>query len=107
LAQVLLERSAAAKPWPAAREAIDLLDALGSIEEGEALLRLVYAEALHAERDPRAASAILDAKRPRPRARSEDRRRASCASFLERVRENSRTLALAASFLRAPLPAAT
>ena len=40
-----------------AREAMDLLASLGTIEAGEALIRLVYAEALWTERDPRTGAA--------------------------------------------------
>src|SRR5206468_2147927 len=95
LAQVLLAQQRGGEALGAAREAIDLLDSLGTIEEGEARLRLVYAEALQAERDPRAGSAILDA-RDRLLEQAQKIGDASLrASFLERVGENARTLQLA------------
>ena len=45
-----------------AREAMQLLASLGTIEAGEALIRLVYAEALWTERDPRTGAAVIDAR---------------------------------------------
>jgi tetratricopeptide (TPR) repeat protein len=100
LAQVLLRAQRGGEALLAAREAVDLLDTLGSIEEGEALLRLVYAEALHAEGDPRAASAILDARDRLLEQAAKIGDAALRRSFLERVPENARTLWLAETWLR-------
>jgi hypothetical protein len=78
-----------------AREAMSLLDSLGAVEEGETAVRLVWAEALHASGDRRAAVSAIAAARERVLARSEkiaDPR--ARASFLERVPENARTLSL-------------
>jgi len=81
-----------------AREAIELLRALG--EEGEGLIRLAFAETLHSGGSAEAASAIADAR---------DALLARAAriggpnhkkSFLERVDENARTLALAERWSR-------
>jgi hypothetical protein len=92
---VLLRRGAAEGALAAAREAIDLLDTLGTLEEGEALVRLVYAEALHASTDRRAASAILDARDHLLDRAAKIRDPLLRRSFLERVPENARTVALA------------
>ncbi len=94
LAQVLLARGRVADAADLAREGADLLDELGAIEEGESLVRLVYAEALAAAGDPGAQPA---ARRARDRlleraARISDERWRRC--FLEQIAENARTLAL-------------
>jgi eukaryotic-like serine/threonine-protein kinase len=93
LAEVLLARGAVEGALTAAREAIELLHALGTIEEGEALVRLVYAEALHASGDGRAASAILAARAHLLERAAKIRDPILRRSFLERVPENARTVA--------------
>ena len=95
LAEVLLARGAVEGALDAAREAIELLDELGTIEEGEALVRLVYAEALHASGDGRAASAILAARAHLLERAAKIRDPILRRSFLERVPENARTVARA------------
>ncbi len=81
----------------AAEEATELLDQLGGIEEGEALVRLTLAEALLAAGERAAASAAAASAREALLARAARivdpawRR-----SFLEGVAEHARTLALAA-----------
>jgi eukaryotic-like serine/threonine-protein kinase len=95
LAEVLLQRGTAGEALTAAREAIDLLDTLGTLEEGEALVRLVYAEALHAAADPRAPAALLDARNRLLDRAAKIRDPLLRRSFLERVPENARTLARA------------
>ena len=92
LAEILLKRGDPAAALTAAREAIDLLDTLGALEEGEALVRLVYAEALRASTDRRAASAILDARDHLLARAAKIRDPVLRRSFLERVPENARTV---------------
>jgi tetratricopeptide (TPR) repeat protein len=81
--------------YESASAGMALLDALGAIEEGEALLRLVHAEAL-AERGFRAeASAALSHAARRLRERAATVGEPSWrASFLSAVPENEKTLAL-------------
>jgi tetratricopeptide (TPR) repeat protein len=79
-----------------AREAMDVLDALGGVEEGESYVRLTYAEALEATGDRDAAREAIATARVRILERAamiHDPRWKE--SFLERVRENARTLELA------------
>jgi tetratricopeptide (TPR) repeat protein len=92
LAEILLRRGDPAAALAAAREAIDLLDTLGTLEEGEALVRLVYAEALHASADRRAGSAILDARDHLLARAAKIRDPILRRSFLDRVPENARTM---------------
>jgi tetratricopeptide (TPR) repeat protein len=100
LASVLLRQGRAGEASIAAREAHDLLDALGGVEEGESAVRLMLAETLHAIGDePRAREAI-------ERARDRLLERAARitdptwrTSFLQNLPENARTLALATELL--------
>jgi eukaryotic-like serine/threonine-protein kinase len=91
-----LEAGRTAEALEAAREARDLLERAGAVDEGEARIRLAWAEALAASGEKDAArEAIREA-----RARLEERasrlsNAATRASFLERVRDHARTLALA------------
>ena len=103
LGQVLLSQRRAAEAMGPAGEAMTLLESLGGIDEGETLVRLVYAEALanndrcvEAERAATAARDRLLARAARI-ADPEWRR-----SFLERVPENVRTMALAQKKLSKP-----
>jgi tetratricopeptide (TPR) repeat protein len=95
LAQVLLAVGRAEEALAAAREAAATLELLGGIEEGESLVRLVLAESLDAMGDRGAARGAARRARDRLAARaakiSDPEWR---ASFLERVPENARTLAL-------------
>jgi hypothetical protein len=79
-----------------AREALDMLDQLGFLDEGDSLVRLAWAEALRATGDEQGfRAAILEAKETllkRASAIKDDARR---KSFLENVPENARTLELA------------
>ena len=84
----------------AAHDAKRLLDATGGVEEGEALARVVYAEALaHAGDHDAARAAIKEAiDRLRVRAswlRDPEMRR----TFMERVPENARTMELSRLWL--------
>jgi tetratricopeptide (TPR) repeat protein len=100
LAQVLLASGRAAEALERAREAKSILDAAGSIEEGDALVRLTLAEAMSAAgRDVDARDSISDA-RERLLARAEKILDPSLRrSFLERVPENARTIARAAEWV--------
>ena len=99
LAAVRLERGAAAEALVSAAEAMQLLDRLGGLEEGESLSHLIHAEALHATGDILSARAAIATARERLLARAERISDASLrASFLERVPENARILALAAAW---------
>jgi eukaryotic-like serine/threonine-protein kinase len=84
----------------AALEAHDELEELGTTEEGEAFVRLVYAEALAgAGRGPELRAAVAEAKRrllDRAARISDPRRR---ERFLANIPEHAQTLALSASSL--------
>lgn len=86
-----------------AREPIDEamleLDGLGGIEAGESFVRLTYAEVLHATGELARARRAIVAARSRLFARAELIGQAEWrASFVERVDENERTVALAAAW---------
>ncbi len=96
LAHVLLARGASGEALPVAAEGMELLATLGGIEDGEANLRLAYAETLAARGDVDAARAACALACRRLFERAEkigdlDARR----SFLERVPEHARTISLA------------
>jgi tetratricopeptide (TPR) repeat protein len=96
LGQVLLARIRPAEALLAAREALDVLEGLGGVEEGESLVRLTFAEALTATGDHDGARTAVRRARERLLARAEKiSDPAVRQSFLERVPENARTLALA------------
>ena len=96
LAQVALSSGDAAAAVEKARPAVELLAQLGALEEGESLLRLVYAEALHESGDTEGARAAIREARDQLHGRAakigspEWRHR-----FITDVPENARTLALA------------
>jgi hypothetical protein len=99
LASVLLGRGAVDEARTNAELAMQGLTALGSIEEGESLVRLVYAEALHATGAYEAARHAIGVARGRllyRAGRIADPSWRRC--FLERVAENAQTLALAAEW---------
>ncbi len=105
-AQVRLAQRRADDALRLAREAKQLLDDLGGIEEGEASVRLSHAEALHAsgEIDEARSAITLAAARVDERARKirDPRWR---KSYLEVIPDNARTLLLDAAWSRpAPLP---
>jgi tetratricopeptide (TPR) repeat protein len=100
LARVLLTREKARAALEAAREGVALRDALAGMEEGEALLRLALAESLDASGDRRAAEDAIRAARERLLARAAGIPEPGFRqSFLRRVPENARTLALARAWL--------
>jgi hypothetical protein len=79
-----------------ARQALGLVDSLGGIEEGESYVRLVFAETLEAVGENDAAREAVATARVRLLERAANIRDAAWReSFLERVPENARTLALA------------
>jgi len=96
LARALLARGRADEALQSAREAHAELQALGSLEEGEALVRLAYAEALEATGASNEALGVLAAAREHLLSRAAKisdpvwRER-----FLTQVPNNARTLALA------------
>ena len=100
LADAERQRGAHAEAIAAAREAMEILDGLSGIEDGESLIRLAYAEAHAAGGDLRRARAAAREAGIRLRARAEKVLDPKLrASFLDRVPENRRTLALSDSLL--------
>jgi eukaryotic-like serine/threonine-protein kinase len=100
LASVLLARGDREGALREARRAAEALEALGYVEEGEARIRLAYAEALAANGDRATASVVIAAARDRLFARAERLQgREARESFLERVPEHARTLSLARTWL--------
>jgi eukaryotic-like serine/threonine-protein kinase len=96
-ARVLLEQGRATEALGAAREGLALVAAVGGTEEGDAQLRLVYAEALRALGHYEAAREAITLAMQRLLARAqriqEPGRR---AGFCQSVPENAKTFALAA-----------
>jgi hypothetical protein len=96
LARALLALGRPTEALPVAREAFETLESLGMIEEGESLVRLVYAEALQAAGPKEEFAAAVASARDHLLARAAKisdadwRRR-----FLTAVPDNARTLALA------------
>ena len=96
LARVLLRAGRPADALEHAQRANAILDELGAIEEGEALVRLVLAEALTATGDPAAARTVISRARDRLLARAEKISDPEWRkSFLENLPEHARTIALA------------
>jgi hypothetical protein len=96
LACALLSQGRAEEALAAAQESVNLLAALGDVEEGAELARLAYAEGLHATGREEAARTAIAAARTELLARAEKiSAPALRASFLEKVPENARTLDLA------------
>jgi len=82
-----------------ARESMNLLEALGGVEEGEAFIRLTYAEALDALGDEAGARDAIATARVRILERTAMIQDAQWKdTFIQRVRENARTLDLARSW---------
>jgi hypothetical protein len=95
LAQALLRRGAKSEGLLRAKEAIDLLRSLGALEEGEALVRLTFAEALAATGDDAARSVALEARDALLVRAEKIDDPALRKTFLEDVDENRATLKLA------------
>jgi predicted ATPase len=103
LSQILLARGSAREALDAAREGLDLLLATGGMEEGESLLRLVYAESLAAVGHEAAAVDAIDVAHQRMIARAARIADPGWrASFCERVPSNARTLGLMKSKTQPP-----
>jgi tetratricopeptide (TPR) repeat protein len=102
LARALLAKGRAAEALESAREAHAELQSLGSLEEGEALVRLAYAEALAENGAEPESAEVLAAARAHLLSRAAKISDAAWRErFLSQVPENARTLALAASKLGA------
>jgi hypothetical protein len=104
-AQVLLAAGSGSEAAKTAGYAMDLLQTLGGMDEGEALVRLVHARALALDDKLEEARAAIGAARDRLLSRAakigEPKWR---QSFLERVAENALTLELARDWLGEPSP---
>ena len=99
LAQVLLAARRLDEALEPAAEADALLHRAGTVEEGESLIRLSWAEALHAVgRADEARRAILDAREALLARATRIHDPSWRRSFLERVPEHARTLTLAAEW---------
>ncbi|HUS66424.1 MAG TPA: AAA family ATPase, partial [Kofleriaceae bacterium] len=100
LAQALLACGRSDEAHAAAARAVEILDALGGIDDGEALIRLTWVESLFARGDaPRGKEALALAEErliERARAMTDPAMR---RAFLEAVPENARTVALARRWL--------
>jgi len=103
LTRILLQQGRRHEALIAAREAHDLFDALGGVEEGESQIRLQLAEALHANGDGDGARDAIRRAHDRLLERATKITDAGWrASFLENLPENARTLALAQAWLGEP-----
>jgi tetratricopeptide (TPR) repeat protein len=96
LARILLASGRVVNALAEARAAMKILDDLGAIEEGEALVRLVLAEALLGSDQRDEARAVINVAGARLLARAErisDPRYRK--SFVERIADHARTIELA------------
>jgi tetratricopeptide (TPR) repeat protein len=90
LSQSLLAKGSAGEALAAARSAVEILDSLGGIDEGEVIVLLSHADALHANGHEEAARAVIRAAEERLSARAAKIQEAAfCESFLTRVPENA------------------
>jgi tetratricopeptide (TPR) repeat protein len=94
LARALLAQGRAAEALVCAREAFSQLETLGSLEEGESMVRLAYAEALAALGAERSAAAASGARARLLERAARISDPAWREQFLRSVPENARTLAL-------------
>ena len=100
LAEARLARKRPAEALEAASEAAELLQGLSGVDHAEGVVRLAHAAALHAAGRTDLAREVIGAARGRVRARAAViTNRAHRESFLEKVPENARTMALARSWL--------
>ncbi len=98
LSRVLLAKGHTGDALASAREAYGQLEELGSVEEGEATVRLAYAEALTASGRVAEAAHVLAAARQQLLERAAKISDAAWRErFLTQVPDNARTLALAPS----------
>jgi tetratricopeptide (TPR) repeat protein len=101
LAAIELERGNGEQALVAATQAWSMFRELGGVTEGESLIRLSYAEALDAVgRYDEAREAIRVARERLLERASQIRNLTWRRSFLEKIRENARTLARAGEWLR-------
>ncbi|WP_437292393.1 protein kinase domain-containing protein [Sorangium sp. So ce406] len=99
-ARALLGLGRAGEALAAAGEALAALESLGGLEEGESMIRLVYAEALAANGDLGRASAAIASARDKLLERAGSVRDAEWRRrFLSHVPDNARTLELAAQWV--------
>jgi hypothetical protein len=99
LADVLFARGRHQEALARAEEGMKILAELGTIDQGEARLRLVHARALHAAgRQGEAREAIERARERIQSMAAKIKERAWTRSFLENVPENALTLRLAAEW---------
>ncbi|WP_437687359.1 protein kinase domain-containing protein [Sorangium sp. So ce176] len=99
-ARALLGLGRAGEALAAAGEALAALDSLGGLEEGESMIRLVYAEALAANGEPGRASVAIASARDKLLERAASVRDAEWRRrFLSHVPDNARTLELAAQWV--------
>lgn len=97
LSRALLARGQACEALAVAREAFALLESLGTIEEGETMVRLVHAEALSANGlDEEFETAIASAREHLLAKAERIGDPAGRARFLAGIADNARTLELAA-----------
>lgn len=97
IAQIELSAGEIARALETSEEACAELDKLGAIEEGESLVRLVFAESLRASGElERAAAAIGRARSQLVERAAKIGEEGHRESFLTRVPENARIIALAA-----------
>jgi eukaryotic-like serine/threonine-protein kinase len=96
LADALRARGNLVEAQAAARRAVELVGSMGLVEEGEAFTRLIYAEVLFESGDRAAAVAAIATAKDRLLARAAKiGDPATRASYLTRVPDHARTLALA------------
>lgn len=96
LARALLQRGCPVEALYIAQDAYALFTTYGKIEDGEALIRLVFAECLLANGDERRAHDVLDEAARRLMERAAAIQQADWrATFLTRLPDNARTLKLA------------
>jgi tetratricopeptide (TPR) repeat protein len=95
LASVYLQSGRADRAEPCARDSIQLLESLGGVEEGEAFIRLTYAESRDALGDVAGAREAIQTARVRILERTAMIQDAQWKdTFVQKVRENVRTLEL-------------
>jgi ATP/maltotriose-dependent transcriptional regulator MalT len=100
LADALRARGSLAEALECARGAVELVNSMGIVEEGEAFIRLIYAELLFERGERPKAAAAIGAARERLLARAAKiSDPAARASYLSRVPDHARTLELARAWL--------
>lgn len=106
LAQVLLRSGQPEEALAEARRAMERFDALGTIEEGESLVRLVYVKGLEATGDAEGAIAALRTAHTRLNERAARISKAEHrVSFLQKVAENAQTIELFRAWVSGRWPA--